>query len=246
VRGNREQHYSTKLSTSKSIKMSRTDDDPSPPSRNNLKADAQLCTLLHDFSIRVQQRSAQLIDAKMELEQKLRITDQAAERVRLKLAHVKAERPIFFQITDDPYNNPTAVDVSSTMTGHNVTGVGRSTSNSAVSGTGEIIVEPTHTDTSDENEELMRDEEYVAITDGISALKYFHYHSKSAHEYYASDHYFVLEEDDAESPQYYDSAEADVFNQRPLPFIIGSKDFMESQDGGIGSEQDADSNPSNQ
>jgi hypothetical protein len=56
----------------------------------------------------------------------------------------------------------------------------------------------------------------------------------------------VLEEDDAESPQYYDSAEADVFNQRPLPFIIGSKDFMESQDGGIGSEQDADSNPSNQ
>ena len=31
-----------------------------------------------------------------------------------------------------------------------------------------------------------------------------------------------------ESCYYYPSAEEDVFNQRPLPFIVGSREFMES------------------
>ena len=77
---------------------------------------------------------------------------------------------------------------------------------------------------------------------GIAALKYFHSHSKSNDKYYESDHYFTLDEEENETPQYYESAEADIFNQRPIPFIIGSKEFMMSQDGGIGS--DVDSNES--
>jgi WASH complex subunit FAM21 len=50
-------------------------------------------------------------------------------------------------------------------------------------------------------------------------------------------------DDEPDSACYYDSTEDDIFNCRPLPFIVGSIDFMESADAGIGDddeEEDSD------
>ena len=48
------------------------------------------------------------------------------------------------------------------------------------------------------------------------------------------------EDDDAigENSYYYPSAEGDVFNQRPLPFIVGSREFMESSSAGLDAAED--------
>ena len=37
-----------------------------------------------------------------------------------------------------------------------------------------------------------------------------------------------------ENCYFYPAADADVFNSRPLPFIVGSREFMESSCGGDG------------
>lgn len=49
-------------------------------------------------------------------------------------------------------------------------------------------------------------------------------------------------EDDVigENCYYYPSAEADGFNQRPLPFIVGSREFMESSHAGLGPQEEED------
>ena len=44
------------------------------------------------------------------------------------------------------------------------------------------------------------------------------------------------EEEEDNNCYYYPSAEEDMFNQRPLPFIIGSREFMESSCVGLGDE----------
>eukprot|EP00550_Attheya_septentrionalis_P007174 CAMPEP_0198286584 /NCGR_PEP_ID=MMETSP1449-20131203/5644_1 /TAXON_ID=420275 /ORGANISM="Attheya septentrionalis, Strain CCMP2084" /LENGTH=211 /DNA_ID=CAMNT_0043984369 /DNA_START=81 /DNA_END=716 /DNA_ORIENTATION=+ len=45
-------------------------------------------------------------------------------------------------------------------------------------------------------------------------------------------------DDEPDSACYYDSTEDDIFNCRPLPFIVGSIDFMESTDAGIGDDEE--------
>ena len=201
-------------------------------SATSLKADAQLSALIREFTVRIQNRSAKLIKDNSELEQKLRVAGQAADRVSVNFAGVRCHRPISYQIDDCEVEGrhnrcTTVIDVASKPVASATQTFGRNNSS--------------FSHLPHESEMSMEDEEKVAISQGIEALKYFFHHSKSSPEYYAADHYFELEEDDENSPQSDDSAEADIFNRRPLPFIIGSKDFMESEDGGIGSEQDVDS-----
>jgi len=79
-----------------------------------------------------------------------------------------------------------------------------------------------------------------AINDGMKALSIFYDPVKGRSEGDSPgggeggmDGYFGVEheEDDA---CYYESSPGDVFNQRLLPFVIGSRDFMESTDAGLG------------
>ena len=255
-----------------------------PPVRGDttLKADAELCTLLQNFSLRIQHRSARLLDAKAQLDSKIQRTHIAAEQASLDLTRAKTVKPLFFHITDDldvsgggsDDNNPTALCVSSNLVGHQVDAgdankfekvgkiLGRNISGSGkredlLNNDVQIIGPsfnninagaPYHNGSSPSGqnesaaireEERIREEEHRAIADGIAALKYFHHTKSPRDEYYHSDHYFVLEEEEEDSSEEKRGcAEADLFNSRPLPFIIGSKDFMESQDGGIGSEHE--------
>ena len=100
----------------------------------------------------------------------------------------------------------------------------------------------------------MQKEENDAIQDGIKALSIFHDPSTGANNTIPIDpitagadvgigignnDYFGIEEeeeDDEDSFYYYESSPGDVFNQRPLPFIIGSVEFLDSVDGGIGGD----------
>ena len=72
--------------------------------------------------------------------------------------------------------------------------------------------------------------EDLAISDGMKALSIFHDPEEEI-----DDQYFQMEEED--SCYYYESSVNDQFNQRPLPYIIGTPEFFESDDVGLGPEE---------
>jgi len=104
----------------------------------------------------------------------------------------------------------------------------------------------------------MHREEEEAVRDGIKALSIFHDHSNShsastgsadqnEHPRTPPDHHYFgsigedeaddgENDDDDDSFYCYESSPGDMFNQRPLPFVIGSTEFLESVDGGIGGD----------
>ena len=174
-----------------------------------LQKDAEICSLLQEFSINIQKKVSRLSYSLEVLEQRQSSADSNASKILLDSERMKASNAMWFDITD---NDGTSAELKATK--RNSEGKGRDTDAAA-----------------------LQKEEYDAIRDGISALKYYHHQSKTDNEF-GSDHYFNLDEEDAGSPQYYESAESDLFNQRPLPYIIGSKAFMESKDGGIGGEDE--------
>lgn len=85
---------------------------------------------------------------------------------------------------------------------------------------------------------IMEKEEETSILDGIAALNLYHDTGRIHHDYDSEE--FFGEEGEPEfggsTSNHYNCATADSFNQRPLPFIVGSKAFMKSRDGGIGSD----------
>ena len=221
----------------------KREDERNSNSVQTLKADAQLSTLLQEFSSRVQKRATKLIDAKAGLEQKLRNVDQAAERASFGFVAARSAKPLSFDISDDYDFDSCACEHEHEHEHEKI----NFTSKVNVKSNSDADLNCASRDNYDGNELLLMEEELKAKVDGLAALK-FHSSSKSAHEYeyyaHASDHYFGIEEEDSESPQYYESADADIFNQRPLPFIIGSKDFRMAKDGGIsiGSQPDTENN----
>jgi len=87
-------------------------------------------------------------------------------------------------------------------------------------------------------------EEQSAIADGMKALELF-FDPKRPNKSSGDggddggegDTMIDVEEDIiGENCYYYPSAEADGFNQRPLPFIVGSREFMESSCAGLGGD----------
>lgn len=91
----------------------------------------------------------------------------------------------------------------------------------------------------------LEEEEKSAIQDGMKALSLF-YDAKQAMrasdgtgDEIGLDNDEYLNSFDAEDDvmgdncYYYPSADGDVFNQRPLPFIVGSREFMESSSAGL-------------
>ena len=182
---------------------------------SNLSDDAKLCSFLQEFSIHVQKRALRLSNAVEKLEQKIEETNSNVDSALLE-----------FMTTSDV--QVVQYDISDSSCGDEVT---RYNSHSK-----KIRPFLPAKEQAQETEQSMRAEEKEAIKDGIEALKYFHDSSE-----YTADHFFGLdeqagdEEDGTESPCYYESSPADIFNQRPLPFIIGSREFIQSNDGGIGS-----------
>ena len=92
-------------------------------------------------------------------------------------------------------------------------------------------------------------EEQSAIHHGMKALSIFfdHKQSKENSEHDHDDLGFdddVNVDDDVigDNCYYYPSAGEDAFNQRPLPFIVGSREFMESSCAGLGVEKEGNEN----
>jgi len=175
--------------------------------KHNLTHDKQICSLLQNFSIHVHGRMEKLASATEELNQ--RTDDLAMEVNKTGLAYMQCgdHQALNFGISDGD-------------NGSNSHQMGL-TSNAATS--------------MDEEDTLVQNtvEEDNAIKDGIAALELFH-DSQRTHQGYESEHFFEIEDhvDASECDEEY--ASADIFNQRPLPFIVGSKAFMQCCDGGIG------------
>jgi hypothetical protein len=98
----------------------------------------------------------------------------------------------------------------------------------------------------------LEEEEKAAIRDGMKALTLF-YDARTARQSSegTSDKIGLDNDEDmnvfdadedviGDNCYYYPSAEGDVFNQRPLPFIVGSREFMESSCAGLDAADDCD------
>lgn len=185
----------------------------------NLKKDADLCALLEHMSVHVQQKSYSLSQKLQDLERKMHTVENIASGAILEFMDQKDNYPTHFEISD------TELDSCDVRKDRGMIG--------------EI-----------EDENVLREEEINAILDGLGALKYFHDHSVSLQDgSFIEDHYFQLDEvnvtqsptDDNGGSGGTDFSEGvDIFNQRPLPYVIGSKAFMESDDGGLGNDDDDD------
>lgn len=83
-------------------------------------------------------------------------------------------------------------------------------------------------------------EERSAIADGMKALGLFFDPKRgSGGDGGSGDGETMMDSEEdiiGENCYYYPSAEEDGFNQRPLPFIVGSREFMESSSAGLGGE----------
>lgn len=181
----------------------------------NLRQDAELCTLLEDISGHIQQKSYFLSQKLTDLNRKINTVENIASGAVLEFMDRKDNQPTHYAIFD------TECGLAGISTDKDMN---------------HVIIN---------DEDVIREEENYAILDGIAALKYFHDHSMSVHgRSFLDDHYFHLEGNVTESPDdEYDGddtddcAKADIFNQRPLPYIIGSKAFMESNDAGLGNDE---------
>ena len=50
--------------------------------------------------------------------------------------------------------------------------------------------------------------------------------------------YLIVPEEDDDCCYYYDCSEHDLFNSRALPFVIGTEEFINSGDAGLGDEEE--------
>jgi hypothetical protein len=92
----------------------------------------------------------------------------------------------------------------------------------------------------------LEDEEKAAIQDGMKALTLFYHAAEATSDEIGLDNgenVNILDADEdviGDNCYYYPSAEGDVFNQRPLPFIVGSREFMDSSCAGLDAVDDSD------
>lgn len=185
-----------------------------------LADDARLASFVQEFTAHIQRRAESIADAVVSLENK---KDRAAAKVEL-------AKSAFLALPDQRFVQQVVVD----GTGY---GGGGSGDDNAQPRRQEDNVDDNDSNagTADEEQDptkLQQDLEDQAIRDGMKGLKLFY---DPAHATGTEDHYFGLDQGD-DSACYYESAPADAFNQRPLPFVVGSREFMESKDAGLGEE----------
>jgi hypothetical protein len=178
----------------------------------SLERDVDLITQLQDASASIQSKTLSLSEKLEIMDTKLRRVQTGAVGAELEFIRRKNRNPSRFEISDDDLNR-----------GNGILSQDRYSSN--------ISAECDET-------QAIRDQEIRAIRDGLEGLRFFHdYSNIQDNDHWLADHYFS---EVIESASDYESTTSDVFNQRPLPFVIGTKLFMESSDGGLESE-DGDS-----
>lgn len=185
-----------------------------------LADDAKLATYVQEFSAHIQRRAEEVATAVVDLEAK---SAKAAVQVELaKSAFLRLPDVRFVeQVVVDGDGRQDQDDGGAIVNGH------RPQSDTAP-GNDE---EEGDTNQLEAQQRQQQELEEQAIKDGMKALSLF-YDPAAVGE---TDHYFGLDPVD-DSACYYESAPADTFNQRPLPFIVGSKEFMESTDAGLGDD----------
>ena len=187
------------------------------PEEWTLADDARLATFVQEFTAHIQRRAESIADSVVALENK---KDKAATKVEL-------AKSAFLRLSDQRYVKQVVVE-----------GTGGGVSFDAA--------EPSRQDDGDKDEHDTRTSdisgqdainqqqtvENQAIRDGMKASELFY---DPAHATGSEEHYFGLDQGD-DSAWFYESAPADTFNQRPLPYVVGSREFMESTDAGLGEE----------
>jgi hypothetical protein len=180
-----------------------------------LADDARLASFVQEFTTHIQRRAESIADAVVGLENK---KDRAATKVEL-------AKSAFVALPDQRFVQQVVLDG---------TGAGDSTEEEAQQ-EGADGGHENDTNAADEEQDATKqqqDLEDQAIKDGMKALQLFYDPAQATG---AEDHYFGLDQGD-DSACYYEFAMADAFNQRPLPFVVGSKEFMESKDAGLGDD----------
>jgi WASH complex subunit FAM21 len=177
--------------------------------------DARLATFVQEFTAHIQRRAESIADSVVALENK---KDKAATKVEL-------AKSAFLRLSDQRYVEQVVVD-----------GTGDGVSSGAAEPSRQDDGDKDEHDTADiSGQDAINQQQTVenqAIRDGMKALELFY---DPAHATGSEDHYFGLDQGD-DSAWYYESAPADTFNQRPLPYVVGSREFMESTDAGLGEE----------
>jgi hypothetical protein len=219
---------------------------------NNNNKDVQLCTLLQSISHHIHNRTHQLASSLSRLESKLQHVDYNVNRVILLDSLYADFQSVLVKNTDDDDDDDKKKNYFSST---NVSSSESKNNNEDVIADEERSNKTKISDKSHNGLEKLQREEDEAIQQGFMALSIFHDHTapsespapatktnmqhQNSNNYNVSNPYFEeedLEEDDDDSFYYYESSSGDIFNQRPLPFIIGSMEFWGSVDGGIGGE----------
>jgi WASH complex subunit FAM21 len=184
----------------------------------SLADDARLATFVQEFTVHIQRRVEEIADAVLDLEDK-------AGRAALS---VELAKSAFLTLPDERFVEQVVGDLGDNS--HDASASDHGPESSVEGG--------------DEQEEEERDAELnmqrleeEAIQDGMKALSIFYDPASAVGG--EADHYFGLDPVD-DSACYYDSAPADQFNQRPLPFVVGSREFLESTDAGLGDDFEED------
>jgi hypothetical protein len=192
------------------IRMQEHDSSKKTNKLASLKLDADLSTLLQNASVHIQDRTRSLSEKIDTLDQKMRSVQTNALGAELNFTRTKNSNPTRFEISDDGSKHGIHPCQDKDSIGDKC---------------------------GFEEEQVLKEQEDRAIRDGLEALKFYHDYSRfHENDHWMADHYFSEVIDSASDFE----STFDVFNQRPLPFVIGSKAFMESSDGGLGSE-DGDS-----
>ena len=186
-----------------------------------LADDARLASFVQEFTAHIQRRAESIAAAVVALENK---KDRAAVKVEL-------AKSAFLALPDQRFVQQVVVDG---------TGIGDDTEEPLQQGNkGDEHENQARSSTTDEEQDPIQKQQHLedqAIKDGMKGLKLFYDPAQATG---TEDHYFGLDQGD-DSACYYESAPADTFNQRPLPFVVGSREFMESRDAGLGEEYGVD------
>ena len=184
-----------------------------------LADDARLASFVQEFTSHIQRRAESIAAAVVALENK---KDRAAVKIEL-------AKSAFLALPDQRLVQQVVVDG---------TGTGDDTEELPQQGNKGDEHENQTTTTDEEQDPIQKQQhlEDQAIKNGMKGLKLFYDPAQATG---TEDHYFGLDQGD-DSACYYESAPADTFNQRPLPFVVGSREFMESRDAGLGEEYGVD------
>ena len=214
--------------------LSRPADDEATDNQStrwNLSHDALLATLLHEFTNHVVQRTHEVSVEVQKLQSS--VNNVGVDVTCVQNEWMKCSRTVAMEhvVKEEEVGSSNSSE---------------STENSEESN------KKKEGDDDDSAAEIARleEEEKSAIQDGMKALSLFYDRRKARQSSaditedglgFDEDELFDGDEDIiGDNCYYYPSAEGDVFNQRPLPFIIGSPEFMESSSAGLGATDELD------